>query len=379
MAETRDAGLQAELDESNQLTVRLSGDWRLGAALPDTGTLMERLEGEPGVRSVAYDSSALGDWDTGLLTLLAGVEQAARAKQLSVDHEGLPEGARKLLDLAFAVEERAGARKLTVRKSTLTLIGERSVESLGRLRASLEFLGEFAQSLGRFVRGKANYQRSDLWVTIQESGAEALPIVGLISFLLGIIFAFVGVIQLNRFGAGIFVADLVALGMVREMAPIMTGIIMAGRTGAAFAARLGTMRVNEEIDALTTLGLDPMDFLVLPRVLALVLMVPLLTLYANAVGILGGMSVALSMLDVSPVQYWVQTQGALDVTDLVTGMIKALTYGIVIALAGCRNGLECGGSAQAVGLATTSAVVSAIVWIIVTASILTVLYITLGV
>jgi phospholipid/cholesterol/gamma-HCH transport system permease protein len=258
-------------------------------------------------------------------------------------------------------------------------VGERFVERLGSSRESIAFLGEFTQSLGRFVRGKANYQRSDLWVTIQESGAEALPIVTLISFLLGIIFAFVGVIQLERFGAGIFVADLVALGMVREMGPIMTGIIMAGRTGAAFAARLGTMRVNEEIDALTTLGLDPMDFLVLPRVLALVLMLPLLVLYANVVGILGGMAVALTMLDVSVAQYWVQTQSSLTLASLMTGLIKALVYGIVVALAGCRNGLECGGSAQAVGLATTSAVVSAIVWIIVTASILTVIYITLGV
>ena len=148
------------------------------------------------------------------------------------------------------------------------------------------------ESLGRFFTGKANYQRNDLWVTMQEAGAEALPIVGLISFLIGIIFAFVGVIQLNKFGAGIFVADLVAVGMVREMGPIMTGIIMAGRTGAAFAARIGTMKVNEEVDALTTLGLDPMDFLVLPRVIALVLMLPLLTIYANAVGILGGMMVS---------------------------------------------------------------------------------------
>jgi phospholipid/cholesterol/gamma-HCH transport system permease protein len=275
------ARLQVELGPSDQLVVHVSGDWRLGAALPPADDVLEQLERQPGLRGVGYDAAALGAWDTGLLTFLARIEEAARDRRMTVEHAGLPEGTRRLLDLAFAVEERKGARKQAESKSLLTRIGEGSVDALASLRESSAFLGEFTRSLGRFARGKANYQRSDLWVTVQESGAEALPIVSLISFLLGIIFAFVGVIQLNRFGAGIFVADLVALGMVREMAPIMTGIIMAGRTGAAFAARIGTMKVNEEIDALTTLGLDAMDFLVLPRVIALVLMMPLLTLYAR--------------------------------------------------------------------------------------------------
>jgi phospholipid/cholesterol/gamma-HCH transport system permease protein len=321
------ARLQVELGPSDQLVVHVSGDWRLGAALPPADDVLEQLERQPGLRGVGYDAAALGAWDTGLLTFLARIEEAARDRRMTVEHAGLPEGTRRLLDLAFAVEERKGARKQAESKSLLTRIGEGSVDALASLRESSAFLGEFTRSLGRFARGKANYQRSDLWVTVQESGAEALPIVSLISFLLGIIFAFVGVIQLNRFGAGIFVADLVALGMVREMAPIMTGIIMAGRTGAAFAARIGTMKVNEEIDALTTLGLDAMDFLVLPRVIALVLMMPLLTLYANAVGILGGMVVALSMLDLSVAQYWVQTKSSLGLASVVTGLIKALTYG----------------------------------------------------
>lgn len=373
------AGLQAERVEGDRLVIHIAGDWKLGAALPAADSALQQIQSGPGLHAVAYESSELGSWDTGLVTLLASIETTARERQVTVEHDGLPEGAQRLLHLAFAVEERTGARRETTTKSLLTRTGERAVESLASLRESLAFLGDFTGSLGRFATRRANYQTSDFWVTTQESGAEALPIVTLISFLLGIIFAFVGVIQLNRFGAGIFVADLVALGMVREMGPIMTAIIMAGRTGAAFAARLGTMKVNEEIDALTTMGLDPMDFLVLPRVLALVLMVPLLTLYANAVGILGGMVVSLSMLDVSPVQYWVQTQASLGLSSVVTGLIKALVYGVVIALAGCRNGLECGSSAQAVGLATTSAVVSSIVWIIVTASILTVIYITLDV
>ena len=206
-------------------------------------------------------------------------------------------------------------------------------------------------SLGRFFKGKANYQRSDLWVTIQETGAEALPIVSLIAFLVGVILAFVGVVQLVKFGAGIYVADLVAIGVVREMGAIMAGIIMAGRTGAAFAASIGTMKVNEEIDALTTMGIDPIDFLVLPKILALVIMLPLLSIYANVLGIIGGASVSLAILDVSAYQYFVQTVYAVELNvDFFGGLAKATVYGILVAIAGCRCGMECGNSASAVGL-----------------------------
>lgn len=386
MAETNDkkkssaATLQLSKAQSGDLAVAFSGDWELGQALPGTQAALDAIAALPAGGRIVFDTTAIGEWDTGLIVALSRIEESANKHNIEIDHSGLPEGAAKLLHLAFAVGERTGAKRSDEKKGSLVnRIGKATSRTIANLKSSLAFLGNFIGSLGRFFTGKANYQRNDLWVTMQEAGAEALPIVGLISFLIGIIFAFVGVIQLNKFGAGIFVADLVAVGMVREMGPIMTGIIMAGRTGAAFAARIGTMKVNEEVDALTTLGLDPMDFLVLPRVIALVLMLPLLTIYANAVGILGGMMVSLSMLDVSATQYWVQTKSAVTIGSIVTGLIKATVYGIVIAIAGVKSGLECGSSAQAVGTATTSAVVSGIVWIIVTASVLTVIYITLGV
>ena len=386
MAETNDkkkssaATLQLSKTQSGDLAVAFSGDWELGQALPGTQAALDAIAALPAGGRIVFDTTAIGEWDTGLIVALSRIEESANKHNIEIDHSGLPEGAAKLLHLAFAVGERTGAKRSDEKKGSLVnRIGKATSRTIANLKSSLAFLGNFIGSLGRFFTGKANYQRNDLWVTMQEAGAEALPIVGLISFLIGIIFAFVGVIQLNKFGAGIFVADLVAVGMVREMGPIMTGIIMAGRTGAAFAARIGTMKVNEEVDALTTLGLDPMDFLVLPRVIALVLMLPLLTIYANAVGILGGMMVSLSMLDVSATQYWVQTKSAVTIGSIVTGLIKATVYGIVIAIAGVKSGLECGSSAQAVGTATTSAVVSGIVWIIVTASVLTVIYITLGV
>jgi phospholipid/cholesterol/gamma-HCH transport system permease protein len=203
--------------------------------------------------------------------------------------------------------------------------------------------------------------------------------VSLISLLVGLILAFMGAVQLRQFGAEIYVADLVGIGMARDMGPIMAGIIMAGRTGAAFAARLGTMMVNEEIDALETMGIDPMEYLVLPRMLALMLMMPLLALYSVALGIVGGMLVSVSALDVGFRAYLLETQSALDYSDVAGGLIKASVYGAIVALAGCLRGMQSGRSAAAVGQATTSAVVTGIVFIIVSCGVLTVVYEVLGI
>jgi phospholipid/cholesterol/gamma-HCH transport system permease protein len=296
-----------------------------------------------------------------------------------VDDTELPAGARQLVALAFAVEEREGARRVFRQKKFLERVGESVTAGLESAKELLTFTGELVLSCKRFLSGKATYQRSDFWQYIQEAGAEAFPIVSLICFLIGMIFAFVGVMQLTLFGAGIYTADLVAVAMVREMSAIMTGIIMAGRTGAAYAAQIGTMKVNEEIDALTTLGMNPIDYLVTPRVFALIIMMPLLTVYGSLMGILGGTVVGLAMLDVSLLQYVSQTIGAVHLNSLFGGLFKSIVYGILVALAGCQQGMACGNSALAVGQATTKAVVMGIVMIVLSASILTVIYINLGI
>jgi phospholipid/cholesterol/gamma-HCH transport system permease protein len=281
--------------------------------------------------------------------------------------------------MAFAVEEREGARRAFRQKKFLEQLGESVTEGLESAKDLLTFTGELALSCRRFLSGKATYQRSDFWQYIQEAGAEAFPIVSLICFLIGMIFAFVGVMQLTLFGAGIYTADLVAVAMVREMSAIMTGIIMAGRTGAAYAAQIGTMKVNEEIDALTTLGMNPIDYLVTPRVFALIIMMPLLTVYGSLMGILGGTVVGLAMLDVTLLQYVTQTIQSVHLNSLFGGLFKSIVYGILVALAGCQQGMACGNSALAVGQATTKAVVMGIVLIVLSASILTVIYINLGI
>ncbi len=363
-------------NESNPI-VLFSGEWLMDAGRPRVDDIVAAIPESS--TQLSFNCEALEGWDTGLLTALVSIYTHCIRHNIDVNLDGLPEGAASLLRLAFAVEEREGARKKTIETSLATDVGNASIELWESLKEINEFVGQLALSIGRFFKGKANYLKSDLVVIIQEAGAEAFPIVSLISFLIGMIFAFVGVMQLTSFGAGIYTADLVAVAMVREMAPIMTAIIMAGRTGAAYAAQIGTMKVNEEIDALTTLGIDPIDFLALPRVIALIIMMPLLTMYSSLMGILGGLAVGVAMLDISAIQYLVQTQAAVDLSTLFGGLFKSIVYGSLVALAGCMQGLNCGNNAMAVGQATTKAVVMGIVMIVVSAAILTVIYINVGI
>jgi phospholipid/cholesterol/gamma-HCH transport system permease protein len=379
MTAARAASLDARPTSSGGLAIALAGDWLLGQPLPDTSPVLARLQAKPKPTALEFDTHDLGQWNTGLLTLLVAICRAASAGQINVSLEGLPAGARDLLKLAFAVKKRDETHRARREPGLVEQAGIATLQTWDATRKITAFLGEFILSLVRLVRGKATYQRSDIWLALESAGAEAVPIVSLISFLIGMIFAFVGVRQLEMFGAGIYVADLVAVAMVREIAAIMTAIVMAGRTGAAYAATLGTMKVNEEIDALDTLGIRPMDFLVLPRVLSLIVMMPLLTLYASLMGILGGLTVAMTMLDVTFVQYLAQTRDALGLNSLFGGLFKALVYGCLVGLAGCEQGMACGNSALAVGESTTRAVVASIVLIIVSASILTVIYINLGI
>jgi len=365
--------------DQGSLGISLSGDWLLGSELPSPGPVLDRLQQSPKPASLSFEAQSLGDWDTGLIKALIAIHSGATENGIEVDGAGLPTGARRLVALASAVEEREGARRVFKKKRFLERFGENVLAGVEGARELLTFTGELVLSCGRFLRGKATYQRADVTQYLQEAGAEAFPIVSLICFLIGMIFAFVGVMQLKLFGAGIYTANLVAVAMVREMSAIMTGIIMAGRTGAAYAAQIGTMKVNEEVDALTTLGMNPMDFLVTPRVFALIVMMPLLAVYGSLMGIFGGALVGISMLDVTIAQYWAQTLQSVHLNSVFGGLFKSIVYGILVAIAGCQQGMACGNSALAVGQSTTKAVVMGIVLIVVSAAILTVIYINLGI
>jgi phospholipid/cholesterol/gamma-HCH transport system permease protein len=298
---------------------------------------------------------------------------------IQVDIATLPEGIQGLLSLVYAVPERAGARRQAVQAPWLEIIGKGGLRIYKDSQALVTFIGETALSVYALMHGKARFRWIDLWRYIQDCGPSALPIVTLISLLVGLILAFVGAVQLALFGAQIYIADLVGLGMTREMGGLMAAIIMSGRTGAAYAAQLGTMQVNSEIDALKTMGFEPMEFLVLPRILALILIMPLLCLYADLMGIIGGALVTVSFFDVSLVQYLDRTANAIHIPDFTIGIVKCAVFGVLIALSGCMRGMQCGRSASAVGDAATSAVVTGIVFIVIADSLMTVMCNRLGI
>jgi phospholipid/cholesterol/gamma-HCH transport system permease protein len=365
--------------ENDTLLVRLKGSWTIGHKLPSGAEVQRQVESDPAIKQITFDTRELSGWDSGLLSFLTKIINQSSAKNITVNQEGLPEGVRRLIDLAFAVPERKGARTEAVREPLLDRIGASTITAGQSSIDTLNFIGEAFVAFLKFLVGKARFQRSELILTIQQCGAQALPIVSLISVLVGLILAFIGAVQLMMFGAQIFVADLVAIAMVRVMGAVMVGVIMAGRTGAAFAAQIGTMQVNEEIDALQTLGISPMEFLVLPRMLALVMMMPLLCVYADLMGILGGFIVGVGMLDLTVTQYINQTVKALNLYHFFIGILHALVFGVLVALAGCLRGIQCGRSASAVGQATTSAVVTSIVSIVLATAIITIVANILGI
>ncbi|HEX9024460.1 MAG TPA: ABC transporter permease [Geobacteraceae bacterium] len=353
------------------LTMAFSGRWKLADGLPRVQGVLNEIEKGTRPELLTFDTAALSGWDSGFVIFLMRIMEYCSRENIAVDGSALPGGVRRLLHLAGAVPVKTGAGE-NPRLPLLARIGDLAMARWRSFLSFLEFLGETTLSFSRLFTGRARFRPTDLWLMIQECGADALPIVSLISVLVGLILAFVGSIQLKTFGAQIYIADLVGIAMVRAMGAIMTGIIMAGRTGAAFAARIGTMQVNEEIDALKTTGISPIDFLVLPRVVALALMMPLLTLYADLMGMLGGLAVGVAGFDISVREYYNETLHSLTATNLFIGVFSGLVFGVLVAVAGCLRGMQCGRSASAVGDATTSAVVTGIVSIIVATAIITV-------
>jgi phospholipid/cholesterol/gamma-HCH transport system permease protein len=297
---------------------------------------------------------------------------------VAIETDGLPQAALPLLALAGALPERPDVPRETEERDCIDRLCEASYDTWHAGRDFIEFVGEVALSFTRWVRGIAQFRGRDLALLIQQAGPEALGVVALVNFLLGLILAFVGAAQLEEFGATLYVANLVGIAMVRDMAAVMTAIVLAGRSGASYAAAIGTMQTNQEIDALRVNGISVVDSLVLPRVMALVIMTPLLTLYADVIGVMGGSLVASTMFDISPLQFFTQARAAVPLKFLLGGLFKGTVYGALVAMAGCWHGIRCGRSAAAVGRATTSAVVLGIILIIAAAGIFAYVFNVLG-
>lgn len=353
--------------DQGRWTLRLDGSWSAGP------TALPAPPGDLGDTPVQVDGRGLFAWTPALAaqlwTLLARLARPA-------DLSRLPDGLRQILELALASPPAAAQR--AARGGVLAAIGHQAAASWTATRETLAFVGEVLLAFGRLLRGASAMRWADLAWQVDRTGPRSVPIVALVCGLVGLILAYMGAAQLQRFGAQSFIADLVTIGVVREIAALMTGVILAGRVGAAFAAQLGSMQANDEIDALKSLGVDPVDHLVLPRVLAMALVAPLLTALASAVAVAAGALVAMAIFGVAPYDFAWRSMQALTPAHLAIGLFKGTVYAVLVALAGCRQGLASGRSAQAVGQATTQAVVQAIVWIVVAASVLTIAFQRLG-
>ncbi len=347
--------------------------------LPDGELLLKLVSGGPsqepfarlldalshtGVQRLTVDGAGSARLDSAAMALLLRCYNASEAAGVTFNTTGLPAAAEQLLRVATAVKPHRPEvppprtlRRLLDPRPLFAEIGD-------GLREFLAFIGDVSIAMGHLLTGKASTRWTDFRDFCYQAGPDAFAIISLTSILVGMILAYLGAVQLQQFGAEIYVADLVVIGMLREMGVLMTAIVMAGRTGAAYAAQLGTMQTNEEIDAITTMGISPMEFLVLPRMLALIVVMPLLTLYANLLGIVGGGIVAGGM-GIAPLQYINAGSAVLSFSHLTVGLVKSVVFATLIAIAGCRSGINSGRSSAAVGQAATEAVVAAIVYLII--------------
>jgi phospholipid/cholesterol/gamma-HCH transport system permease protein len=378
MDETRQTADWSIRRHAGELVVHFSGLWMNTAARPELEALEAEIEAESAISRLYLQADDLANWDSSLLVVVRQLCDWTEARGLEISLDGMPSGVQNLIELSQAVPENTQLDEDRP-SGFLTRVGERSLSAYRGLNGYFEFLGQLCLDVFAFLCGRGRLRTKDFLLLLQATGAQAVPIVSLLSFLTGLIIAFIGVIQLQKFAADIYVADLVGLATTRELGAVMAGVIMAGRTGAAFAAQIGSMQVNEEVDALTTFGISPMQFLVIPRVLALIIMMPLLCAGADLVAILGGMVVAVTISDVSVLQYCNQIQAAVALNDLWVGLFKSGVFGVIIALAGCYRGLNCGRDASSVGLAATSAVVTAITGIVIADAIFAVMFHLLGI
>lgn len=352
------------------------GDW--------TVRHLERLEAD--LRQIPWpdgtitiDLSAVGRMDTGGAWLLQRLLAVLESEQRHVEVQGLSPKAAGLLGLVRSTSLQAGAVPYPKQPGIVEDLGRRGIDSIGAGIGLVAFVGEMGSAWFRQVLHPGRIRWGAVSESLVEAGHRALGIVGLLSFLLGIVIAYQGGIQLRQYGASLFVADLVGLSMVRELAPLITAIIVAGRTGSAYTAQIGTMQVTEEVDALRSMGIPPMDLLVLPKLFALIVALPLLTVFADIMGVLGGMVMSGMQLDIAFATYIQRLGVAISVDSFLVGVGKAPVFAAIIATIGCYQGFQVAGSAESVGRRTTTSVVHSILAVIVVDAAFSVAFSRLGI
>ena len=375
----RHMDLDYRLTKQNELIITLDSAFLINRDPPSTQEVINRIHPHPGIKTIAFNADKLKQWDSSLVNLVLRLHRHCEQNNITLVPSGLPQGVHRLFLLATASPDNDRDKKELPPSTFLQRTGTATLTAIRNFLALLAFIGEVFSAFLTLVRGRGSIRGSVFLPVLMDCTAGALPIVSLISCLVGLILAFVGAVQLVMFGAQIYVASLVGIAMVRVMGAVMAGVIMAGRTGAAFAAQLGTMEVNEEIDALKTLGINPIEFLVIPRVLALTIAMPLLCVYADLMGIIGGLVVGIFMLDLNFMEYFNMTRASVGLNSFWIGLFQSMVFGVLVALAGCLKGMQCSRSASAVGKATTGAVVSGIVAIVVATATITLLCNILGI
>ncbi len=357
------------LVEKNTLNIILSGDYVQYNNIAEKEKIFN-LANKNNIKTIVLDGKDIKKWDSCLVVIIFKLIKISKERQININFDELPKNLKSLIMLAFSVDRKPN-NAIEKEKNFFEDIGNNFLNSLNSCKKGLLFLKVSLISIKNFIFSKTVMRKDDFFLSLEDCSYKAVPIVSLISFMVGLILAFVGSIQLKAFGAEIYVASLVSIAMVRIMGAVMTGIIMAGRTGANYAATIGTMQVNEEIDALKTMGIPVVDFLLLPRILSLNITMPFLTLLSNIIGIIGGASVGIFMLNIPPQKYYQMSVNVLDLNNFLIGIFHGLVFGIIIALCGCYYGINCGKDADGVGKATTKSVVSSIVWIIISTGIIT--------
>lgn len=363
--------------ENSKLQLELIGDFLEFIDEKQKYKLYDAVD-DTTVQQVTVDASSLQKWDSTLVSFLFVIKKKCQAREIQCVCRHFPQGLERLLTLAFSVD-RKPTQPTSKNVDFLTLTGRWGIGLYNSFQQGKTFLFNAWKSFINLMLGKSVMRQVDLAFALEDCGYRALPIVSLISFMVGLILAFVGAVQLKTFGAQIYVASLVTIGMTRIMGATMTGIIIAGRTGASYAATIGTMQVNEEVDALKTMGINPIDFLVLPRLVALTVTMPILTMWSDFMGMLGGGFVGVTMLGIPLSKYWEMSISAINLNNFWVGIFHGFVFGIITAVCGCYYGIYCGRNADSVGVATTRAVVASIVWMIIMTGIITVACEVLGI
>ncbi len=369
------ASLAVNDQPDGRRVVVLSG--RLDAtSVPPLWDSAHRALTEAANRPVAIDTAAVDYCDGAGMALL--VDLVAHPRGAPVELTGMQPAVATLYQQFDPARLEHDLDPEPPRPPVIEDIGRGTYSILRDLRNSVAFVGQTTAALWNAVLHPSSVRWKDVWRICERTGADALPIVALLSFLLGLILAFQSAVPMKRFGAEIFVADLLGLAILRELGPLMTAILLAGRSGAAFAAEIGTMTVNQEVDALTTMGLDPVRFLVTPRVIAALLMTPLLTLFANLVAIMGG-ALTMQTFNIPIVTFMKELDSAVNFPDFMAGWVKSFVFAILIAGVGCLRGLQTAAGASAVGDSATRAVVSGIVLLVVVDGLFAVIYFVLDI